>query len=1762
MTLKELFLREVRKGDHIVVSVSNLQDSITGTVIELDDEVCRIMTEGGSPRISLDYVASYDIFESECVSESIVDSATDYEKSTKQQPAKAGIAFSHFQNQALKTLSECLKVAPPDDEYIVDWDGINEALKTKNLPRDAYREINNIRSTFKYIRDQLDKMHEKDLDERMHNLRAKILVLCKKYPHVSQELYCMIAAMYFITKKYSDAAAYFEKGNDFYGAVYSAYREEDCISLNRLLNRYITDPTLHDPFLYKVYADNCVKTLDASALCIRAHKIQKSTELTENDRKSLKCLCACGFRIAQILGLPIGWAMEYISGNELKCIESFINSLPGTWTKMSISISDETAVPSQGSIAPMTSTIRFFDHIHRYGKINGHSNDHFFFIEQVNCTDSLRHILARPGMAQGLEVSFLLGKPRNPEKPPQAYDIRLTDRGRKEAANRLEGSQPPKKLVEEKTGSLEEYTFDFGKIYVEGEAYNVIESQIIDPYLKGYLAISTYPDILVKFMPDTDRNGKRIAKSVQIADSSVVFSDSDVKEMLRSKAVTQVELDNWVNRGSNVKEQTRQPVFEDFYRVPYVALEPVEISTPDPAPVQPVPKANNFFSTSIPVEKKTHSASTLPDFEPLPLPDVNRFANLPLIALDQNYYEEAHRYLMAGNLEKAEELYTQALCARDRTESTVSDLASQVFLRGDTSRLTDAYQVVDAFKEFIPREKEIILKISICQKSKERPYQILLCHLINDHVAISEKANTKLHFLSVQGKTLRDLGEYQMALTSYSRWQQVYENEVQYRGQSAVSQYANALNYVKTGEAVCYYFLGDRIRAKSMAKEVLRISSDNTTAQSILNDTLDAKDADDFLAPMSEDEYRLDNIKISNFAKAQLTSAPVSLYVKKNVENGKYTGSARDAFVIIRTLQDMPGKTPAMRRDILRIAANIISQQQAQATAKEHRLLQNLHLTESDQKKYIARSMAAFGDAILEVCGDTDSARYGFLQAIEMLDSSEEDYIRSVKHYIDSFYNAQQEMAQIVRNDLSVRSVKYSFTELSKQKPIDSEEFILGIIELCRILKKNHISAYNEIIRVLKDSSAKDEWERWFDNISLDCEFGSLEQKLERVGEKCIQYRNNLSDFIEQLPSQFFSQQRSKELAGELSIAGQSSLLSVNDKNRMRTLQSIIQNFSGYFTTLQFQYRSNLLQTTENDVLKLIQDISSQPTQFSYDVLLPNLQKIHTNLQQATETHYRKLPPEISIATTDVGAYVGMNNEVNLHLTISNGVATSRGNERQMADNISIRITRISEGAEYLRMDTDFSGGIFGGEEAEVILVFRITDPRILMYGIDLSICCSYRYNESRMITRDAHVDYSDTIVIRQGSRAQIKNPFSAHIGKEMSDPAMFVGREQIIKKVTEAMVMDSGYNYGAGFLFYGQTRAGKSSVRVHLGNRIRNDCPGVILVDLGNLNPNSFEEKAFYCELIFRINDEIKENHAELSNKLCERGINAPPDSIYEASLPEVTAKFKRYLSRISSLIKNQTMIVVLVDEFSAINTAIQEGRASSNFMQSWKAMLENYGLFTVCFGQDDSPAFILQNQNAFARMDVEKITYLEKPYAIELMEKPMRISISNGTEKSRFTAAVTEELYRLTSGSAYLIIKLCSLLVDYLNEKGAEYVTPGILQRFVKFRAFSGQHCIGEGDFEPQLGDRSDPSLYPLNLIILLRIARAAQSSGYADIAFISDADLMPREGQTSRRRKDELFRRLHERDVIEIAEGRRCRIKVALLNRWLLMKYGAEE
>ena len=94
-------------------------------------------------------------------------------------------------------------------------------------------------------------------------------------------------------------------------------------------------------------------------------------------------------------------------------------------------------------------------------------------------------------------------------------------------------------------------------------------------------------------------------------------------------------------------------------------------------------------------------------------------------------------------------------------------------------------------------------------------------------------------------------------------------------------------------------------------------------------------------------------------------------------------------------------------------------------------------------------------------------------------------------------------------------------------------------------------------------------------------------------------------------------------------------------------------------------------------------------------------------------------------------------------------------------------------------------------------------------------------------------------------NQMKIANPFRQHIGGEMKDESMFYGRDALISGLIDSLTVDGKWNYGHGILLYGQTRAGKSSIRHHFSKRVRHSFSNAVLVDMGYPIGNSLTESS-----------------------------------------------------------------------------------------------------------------------------------------------------------------------------------------------------------------------------------------------------------------------------------------------------------------------------
>ena len=124
---------------------------------------------------------------------------------------------------------------------------------------------------------------------------------------------------------------------------------------------------------------------------------------------------------------------------------------------------------------------------------------------------------------------------------------------------------------------------------------------------------------------------------------------------------------------------------------------------------------------------------------------------------------------------------------------------------------------------------------------------------------------------------------------------------------------------------------------------------------------------------------------------------------------------------------------------------------------------------------------------------------------------------------------------------------------------------------------------------------------------------------------------------------------------------------------------------------------------------------------------------------------------------------------------------------------------------------------------------------------------------------------------------------------------------------------------------------------------------------------------------------------------------------------------------------------IMLLLDEFADLYSAIQTGRIPESFMKAWKAMLEKQYFGSVLVGSMIMRDFIDRFPNEFQVAEPIRVSYLDPSDARKLIEDPIRQP--NG--ESRYCGPAVERLLDLTACSPFYIQIFCNRLVNYMNEK-----------------------------------------------------------------------------------------------------------------------------
>lgn len=1365
----------------------------------------------------------------------------------------------------------------------------------------------------------------------------------------------------------------------------------------------------------------------------------------------------------------------------------------------------------------------------------------YFHISQVcdsEDTDILLRKLLLGNCGVGLNVRYYLGKSQQPGHigEPIATDVILDEASFEEAKRRLE-----KPVIIMQTGYITYY--DTGKgsgtLFSQGKQYCFSSQDVRDPYLRAYCSkCLDFEEQEVTFIPTS---GWGFPKDICWLRPR--------EELLESyaKSVTLEQKYAW---SKFIEDRSvKLPDDQECLKIKFNPLEPLDSDT-IPSTV-PLTWLQSKYVPPIPQQSAAKETVAWPDTAMSQTKNVqanNKFASSRTPLSGQNHYSAISRHAaqqatVEGRLDDAEEILNKLLqqCNNNEIPQIIGMLVP-IYLR-QLGKTDHAKKLVEKYEDKLPWDKQINLKIAILEKTKDDDDE--LCQLYEESIRLASSAAQKAHRLFFMGNVYMRMGNYSLALQSFQRWEKLY-TQSRYT-QDAKKMQGNVQN-VNRQKAICFYRTGHVDEARKISLDLVRLNPSDTVATAILDDTLDIISNSDYETQtgnenLFNDDFADIDSKLPRWIRNQIDSLDLSEATSaKNIKDGRYVGSLDEAKKDIdRQINRSREKaSPSVRCKALLTAYKIQEQTQQAASPT-----------------LCGRAIASWGHYMATQPRQMDTPRMAYLYALQLLrNGNEQDWTDSYNAYLKSYFMDRSAFEDYIRLQLRSGKNEPPNTDVFTTHQIRDElfsEFFVGILCFVGKLKGKQFDTVAEGLyraneklrnavcvrfeRILNQKCAGDE-QNFKD--ALRSAYGELEKRLNQL------YRQ-LRDCMEKILATPLAVEELKFI----SIDRLELVLTKMDQDRVAAIRDILLGMQSYFSSRDFENRADCLRTGISKAAELITSIQEGPTDFSYENILPLVDSMILKLTGEQDGLYKDYTPRIVLReggkphrTEDGGVFV--------YLQVSNEA------RRQTADRIEIAVEKEGGVIRLREPCTAFS--LRGGEERDIVLTLDVRENVMQEGSFSTSVTCRYAYNSGPdKRTDDGTHKELMTFVISSEAFTPLRNPFRKYIGVKMDKKEMFFGRDAMIQLLVDKICdLDGHMSYGRAVAIYGQTRCGKTSLMVHLKKHLEEEFPKQLLVwdmqNIGELSTENMQMSDFLHKML-EVGEFALGDHSVLGPIVQSQNIQAPLKEILSGEHP--VTLFNSYMHRINRILEeNNCIIVLLIDEFSYLHSLIKGRILPPEFMKFWKAFLQNNKVFALVAGQDDMPEFIAEHQNEFATMDLLMVTYLDETPAKQLFMEPLR---AYNADRVRIDPLCADRLFSLTAGSAYLIIILCSALVEYLNKKQTSTISPGIFDDFLKKKVFSDKDsCLKEIYFEPQLKERGHEEYYEENRRILYAIAELSREPGQADTTKIAE-----RTGMVETRVR-ELTERLVNRQVIDreigqvIDQNQPCfKIRVKLFEQWLRLK-----
>jgi hypothetical protein len=263
----------------------------------------------------------------------------------------------------------------------------------------------------------------------------------------------------------------------------------------------------------------------------------------------------------------------------------------------------------------------------------------------------------------------------------------------------------------------------------------------------------------------------------------------------------------------------------------------------------------------------------------------------------------------------------------------------------------------------------------------------------------------------------------------------------------------------------------------------------------------------------------------------------------------------------------------------------------------------------------------------------------------------------------------------------------------------------------------------------------------------------------------------------------------------------------------------------------------------------------------------------------------------------------------------------------------------------------------------------------------------------------------------RMSPFVKIKNPYIA--GVPIKDKEMFFGRQDVFDSVKQKFKDEPAKT---NIFLSGGRRIGKTSVLYQIEDGALGDKFIPVFIDLQKIG--DLDTYGFFGF----VTQEIRKTLEGKGIKMKEYAFDGAKESY--------TATFNHVLDDISDLIKDK-QIILMFDETEIIEESISEGKFDSSIHSYFESIIQHKEKVSCIF--TGSPGLLRKKEAdtpLFRAAYYQKIDFLKKEYAVELIKKPVEESVW-------YNDKVIERILRITGHHPFYIQYLCYEIVNILNRE-----------------------------------------------------------------------------------------------------------------------------